>query len=548
MAFYNGFKSVSGLCGVSMFHSFVSWSDYGGNPIPAGNLYASGYTGDLATRGDLGGVRFDISGHASWADIYVIDISYAPLKQVVLKGRYRLEYRDIVYGLYVREYDAQGETYTDTQFGNSTNDLQLFNHQSGWAAYRTSETYGVFTIIMFNGTRYLIAGVSEDIEIDDVGTRSAWKCFMYPWDDFENSVGPVPTYEDFSPEFGPGAKPKGGYNEKSQKKGTFDDHSYQIVPTTKPNEGISTCGFINVYECNRQALKNLGGQLFPAPVSFDLYEVIRNRYDMDYVIGCKLVPMRTGADYPMGGAPINVGYHRFDVSADGGRAGYVGSDYVDKELGSVGCLEYWGNFLDYAGTTAQLFLPFLGFVPIEPEFWNGGGRIHLQFRMNCVTGDFIYFIRSTSEMSELDDSLVAQYGGNCAVDIPVTGVQAGNALIKAYSGALTAGLGLFVGDAGGVANGVQQMCGLRPDVPKSGGIGGAAGFFGHRRPFLLIKRQDSQFSEKFPDEVGLPLYAQMRLGDCHGLTIAKDAHLDTIPADVEVKEKINQLLNEGVIL
>ena len=548
MSFFNGFKCVGGLCGNGLFHSFITWTDYGGTPIPSGYIYSSGYSGEMATDGDLGGIEFDVPGHASWTDCYIIDVDYSPLKQVVLRCRYRNEFRDIVGALYIREYDATGETYTDTQFGHSDVQITIFNHQAGYAAYKTSSVYGIFSIISYNNTRYLIAGLGENIEIDNVGVRGAWLCFMYPWDDFENSVGTIPEYDDMSPEFGPGAKPKGGYNEKSKKKGTFDDHSDQIIPTAKPDEGISTSGFINVYECNRQALKNLGGQLFPAPVSFDLYEVIRNRYDMDYVIGCKLVPMRTGADYPMGGAPIDVGYHRFDVSADGGRAGYVGNDYVDKELGSVGYLEYWGNFLDYAGTTAQLFLPFLGFVPIEPEFWNGGGRIHLQFRMNCVTGDFIYFIRSTSGMSELDDSLVAQYGGNCAVDIPVTGVQAGNALIKGYTVALTASLGLFVGDAGGVANGVQQMCGLRPDVPKSGGIGGAAGFFGHRRPFLLIKRQDSQFSEKFPDEVGLPLYAQMRLGDCHGLTIAKDAHLDTIPADVEVKEKINQMLNEGVIL
>lgn len=547
MSFYNGFKSVGGLCGMGLFHSFINWTDYGGNPIPAGYLYSSGYTGTLATDGDLGGIEFTVPGHASWTDCYIIDVDYSPLKQVVLRCRYRNEFRDIVAALYIREYDATGETYTDTQFGNSNVQVQIFNHDPGWAAYKTLTVYGIFTIIMYNDTRYLIAGLGENLSIDDVGIRGAWQCFMYPWDDFENSVGTIPEYDDMSPEFGPGAKPKGGYNEKSHKKGTFDDHSDQIVPTDMPLEGVSTSGFINVYKCNRKALENLGGHLFPAPVSFDLYEVIRNRYDMDYVLSCKLVPLiPESTGYP--GITIKVGYHSFDCSDDGGNVRTVDSDYIEKDLGSVGYLEYWGNFLDYAGTTAQLFLPFLGFVPIEPEFWNGGGRIHLIFRMNCITGDFVYMIRSTSGMSELNDSLVAQYGGNCSVEIPVTGVQAGQAAMKYFEGGLTMGLGAFVGDAGGVANGVQQLCGLRPDVPKSGGIAGAAGFFGHRRPFLLIKRQDSQFSEKFPDEVGLPLYAQMRLGDCHGLTIAKDAHLDTIPADVEVKERINQMLNEGIIL
>ena len=245
---------------------------------------------------------------------------------------------------------------------------------------------------------------------------------------------------------------------------------------------------------------------------------------------------------------IQVGFHSFRCDVSPAGVYRVTSDYVEVDLGSIGWSEYWANFLDYAGTSAQLFLPFLGFVPIEPEFWNGGGLIHLIFRMNCITGDFVYLIRSSSGMSELSNSLIAQYGGNCSVEIPITGVQAGTAALNLGLGIAQIGNGAANNNFNNAASGVQRLCGLRPDVPKSGGLSAAAGFFGHRRPFLLIKRQDSQFSEKYPEEVGLPLYSMKRLGDCTGLTIAKDAHLDTIPADVEVKAKINQLLAEGVIL
>lgn len=405
-----------------------------------------------------------------------------------------------------------------------------------------------FTFSSYGGESMVMTGACESYQPSGQPTvypLQAWAVSYFSF--IENIIDGTVDTDETSPEFGPAGKPKGGYNEKSQKKGTFDDHSDKIAPTNLPIEGISTSGFVHVYTCNRAALEQLGDNLFPVPQSLtDIVELVRNRYDMDYIVGCKLLPLRPRAFDNLG--RIKVGFHTFICSENGGYVGRVETDYVEKDLGSIGWSEYWANFLDYAGTSSQLFLPFLGFVPIEPEFWNGGGMIHLIFRMNCITGEFVYLIRSTSGMSELDDSLIAQYGGNCSVEIPVTGVQGGQALLNFGFTAVQMGKSLPTDGVYSVANTAQKLCGIKPDVPKSGGISAAAGFFGHRRPFLLIKRQESQFSEKYPEEVGLPLYSMKRLGDCVGLTIAKDAHLDTIPADVEVKEKINQLLSEGVIL
>ena len=443
-----------------------------------------------------------------------------------------------------REY-SDPQTYTETRIIDPNFVYEFKMLKPGGGDYYRIQNYLEF-FHEGDGWYFGISSTGE-FAMNRFGNYS----LQYPTDaSVEQYIGtdvPVPI-DPTSPEFGPAAKPKGGYNEKSHKKGTFDDHSDTIAPTSLPTQGVSSSGFINVYRCNKEALAKLGELMFPVPQSLtDIVELVRTRYDMDYVIGCKLVPLMPTGQLVSTGV-IQVGFHSFRCDVSPAGVYRVTSDYVEVDLGSIGWSEYWANFLDYAGTSAQLFLPFLGFVPIEPEFWNGGGLIHLIFRMNCITGDFVYLIRSSSGMSELENSLIAQYGGNCSVEIPITGVQAGTAALNLGLGIAQIGNGAANNNFNNAASGVQRLCGLRPDVPKSGGLSAAAGFFGHRRPFLLIKRQDSQFSEKYPEEVGLPLYSMKRLGDCTGLTIAKDAHLDTIPADVEVKAKINQLLAEGVIL
>lgn len=442
-----------------------------------------------------------------------------------------------------REY-TDPQNYTETQIIDPNYVYEMKMLKPGGGDYYRIHNYLEF--FPEGGGWYFGISSTGEFAMNRFGNYT----LQYPTEaSVEQTIGPdVPTPVDpESPEFGPAAKPKGGYNEKSHKKGTFDDHSDTIAPTTLPTEGVSSSGFVNVYRCTREALQKLGELIFPVPQSLtDLAELFRTRFDMDYVIGCKLVPLRPPGSMT---TVVKVGFHSFRCAGIHPADVYeISTDYVELDLGSIGWAEYWANFLDYAGTSAQLFLPFLGFVPLEPEFWNGGGLIHLIFRMNCITGDFVYLIRSSSGMSELENSLIAQYGGNCSVEIPITGVQGGQALINLGLSVAQIANGVHTNSFNSAATGVQKLCGIRPDAPKSGGINAAAGFFGHRRPFLLIKRQESQFSEKYPEEVGLPLHSMKRLGDCTGLTIATDAHLDTIPADVEVKAKINQLLSEGIIL
>lgn len=450
---------------------------------------------------------------------------------------YRLSSQSFSWSCIYRKYT--GSSYVDVSITTpATADLTIYTLTTQVYFFLEFSRWHPIGTTQF--TDYIIIGMCDLYS----GVQYRINGFACPLDAFITLIGGTIPVEKDSPEFGKAGKKKGGYNwRKTGKKPTFDDHSDLIAPTAVPTEGVSQCGLVNVYQVNRIALDQLGSALFPQPT--DIYQSLSNRYLMDYVVGCKLIPCRPSGSG--GGNIIKVGYKTIQISSPGD-VRQINSDYVEVDLGYKGLAEYWANFLDYSGTRAKLFLPFYGFVDIEPEFWNGGGQLHIVYRINIIDGSFIVMIRSKSGMSELNDSLIAQYSGSCGVDIPITGVQYGNMLARLGQNVARIGLSAVSGNMNGALSAIGNISSLKPDVPKSNGYNGNSGFMGHRRPFLLIERQVSQFSEKYPSEVGLPYYAMETIGNCHGLVVSSNAHLDGVSATLEEKELISQYLADGIIV
>lgn len=344
-----------------------------------------------------------------------------------------------------------------------------------------------------------------------------------------------------SPEFGKPAKKKGGYNKTFEIKGSFDDHSDTITPTDAPLLGASNMGFVNVYGIDKTSLVEVADELFPPII--DILSATINRNLMDYVVGCKIIPCHINGT---GVNSVNVGWKTIRVTGD---CRIADSDYVEKDLGYISVDEYWANFLDFSGCRAKLYLPFYGFVDVDPEFWNGfGAKLQVKYRINTVDGSFIAQLIASSSKSELSNSLIGEYSGKCSMDVPITGIQYGNMMMRGMNELCKAAFSEATGNGAGTLSALGNLASLKPDIPKSNGYVGNAAFMGHRRPFLLIERCEAQFSEKYPDEVGLPLEMQGILGDFTGLTVASHAHLDHIPCTKEEKELISKYLAEGIIL
>lgn len=561
MGFINGFKSSGGLCGNNMFLSMIDWTEYGGNPIPAGYIYSSGYTGDMARQANLGGIEIEISGQTTETEIYIVDVESETNKiQIVLKGYVREQFDDFIYALYKRVYNSDGVTYTDTKFAHSDTQIQLFSNQQGWTAYRTISVYAIFTTITYNGVQYLIAGCSESIQIDNVGVRGAWQCYMYSWASFIEDAGNIPEYDDFSPEFGPAGDIGGGYNEDGTH-GSFDDSSDTISIPTMPTLSPISAGYFHAYYLQdpETRLAWIGDALFPQDpftqpdilsALGELAQMLYFNKQIDYVVDCHVIPCipRYGLN-----VPIKVGGRELKTSQGGTeftiQAPQITNAYVDYDCETISIPEYWKNFLDFTnGTKCKLFLPFVGYVDMLPEFFNGG-VLGVVYRFNVVDGSFMVYVTSTSGKSKLKNSMIAQYSGNACMHIPLQSADYSR-IIGGVVSAVTTVAGASSGNlavaGAGLVGAYTNLTGARPNINNSNGYTASASYLSQRTPYLIIERATSQFSKNYPNEIGLPLNITRSLATIHGFTIIENPVLNIDCSDEEYNEIVN-LLKTGVI-
>lgn len=361
--------------------------------------------------------------------------------------------------------------------------------------------------------------------------------------------------------------------------GTFDDSSDTIALPTMPSIGVTSAGFVNVYNPSVGALQNFGAELFPdltfssasqisgsagiteaieaaANALVDLGNQIPNIVNMyinsnliNYVIDCHILPVAPTAGTAQN---IKVGFKQFSASAP-----VVTSDYVDFDCGSLNVGEYYANFIDYAPyTRAKLFLPFVGFVDLQPEFFQSG-TVNIVYRFNIIDGSFMAFVLSTSSKSKLTNSVIMQFGGNACVHIPITGLNYSSmvsgvvggaaALVSSQSG--VSGLNQRAGSAiTSAITSAVDVAQSKPPVQQSNGYNATTSFLSVRTPYLLIERSVSNFSVNYTEEKGIPSNITSDFNTLSGFTQATAVHLDGITATEAEKDEIAALLAQGVIL
>ena len=366
-----------------------------------------------------------------------------------------------------------------------------------------------------------------------------------------------------SPEFGKAAKKKGGYNPHHHRKGTFDDSSDKITPSSAPTLSAFTSGLMHAYKVTDAELALLSEAMYPdlifnatsvTDALGSLFDAIFMSKYVDYMLDLMILPINVPAPTSEN---MRVGGKTLTVSSGSGGTSHISThrvsqQYVDVNCGSLTIPEYWANFLDFSGTRFKLFLPYIGYVDIQPEYINGG-QLNVKYRFNVLDGSFICFVTSTSGHSELDESLIGQYSGVAVMHIPLQSTDYSNKVSGLISsmGAVAAGAasGGMSGAVGyGAAASMVNTVIAKPGSSHANGYNASSSFLSHRVPYLIIERQSSQFSEKYPEEKGLPLYIKATINDCHGLTVCENPHLDTIPATMEEKERIFKYLTDGIIV
>ena len=395
----------------------------------------------------------------------------------------------------------------------------------------------------------------------------------YAFDDVEiiSVFGDYADKKVYSTEYGDYSG-SGGYGG-----GSFDDSSDAFGLPSLPSLGVSEVGFINVYNPTKGQLQGFADELFPNfemptastkegleaiaeniantfTVLGDFAESYVNAGLVNYVIDCHIVPV---APVTSGASSIKVGFKTFNYSP-----AKVTSDYVEFDCGSLEIAEYYQNFLDYEGTKAKLYLPFIGFVDIKPE-WFQSGKLGVTYHFNIIDGSCIAFVIATSSKSKLKNTVVATFGGNCCVHMPITGVNYSSMISGVVGGAVgiasnasnmiktnRADKGTVMSNiegAAGIASNLADAVGAKPSIEQSNGYNAGMSFMCYRRPYLLIERPVASFSKNYPSEQGLPLNVTKKLGSMKGFTTCTAPVVDNFHCLEEEKEMIKQALIEGTI-
>lgn len=310
-----------------------------------------------------------------------------------------------------------------------------------------------------------------------------------------------------------------------------------------PNVGIGSCGLITTYIPTLAELQSLGQFLWAGAFSPDAWKKVFND-PMQALIGLAIVPA-----VPSAAGTKHIMFGNVD---SGVSSSYITNPFVQKDFGSVKIEKDVGSFLDYTDTKISLYLPYLGFRTISPDDVMGS-TLSIKYNIDCITGACAAFVKSSAR------GVMYAYNGSCITNIPLTGQNFSGAIQNAVT-AVASGAGVIAGMASGAApvtamSAVSLLhsaanCALnsKPEIQRSGNLGGSAGILSVQKPFLIIQRPNYARPANMNHYVGNVTFKTLNLGSLSGFTMVEQIHLDGFTATPAELTEIDTLLKAGVIL
>lgn len=264
---------------------------------------------------------------------------------------------------------------------------------------------------------------------------------------------------------------------------------------------------------------------------------------LDYIFGLNIIPSQ--------GLSVGTATEiRFGFTNTGVSMPRLTSQFFTVDCGTLSFDTLCGDtFLDYAPYSKfSIYLPYIGIKDVNANDFVGH-TIGVVYHGDVVTGGITAYITK-------DGSVMYQYSGCCALNLPLSTDSWGAVL----SGAVQVATALVAGGVSGGAAGVGEaaMAGaanvaanpslLSPSVARSGAISGAAGAMGVQTPYIIREAVRFHSTEKFNTVTGYPSYYYRSLSSVHGYTKVYDVHLRNIGGTENEIKEIESLLKSGVIL
>lgn len=248
----------------------------------------------------------------------------------------------------------------------------------------------------------------------------------------------------------------GGGNQPYDPFGT-DDIGYELLPEVS---AVGT-GFVSLWCPTEQQMLNLSAYMWNADaLTLDFWRKLVAD-PLQLVYGLNIIPLNLRSMGIVGNTPDDV---VVGAISTGIKMDYLTSQWVELDCGSIDIDEsILGSYLDYDPfTKVEIYLPYIGYRPLRVDDIMPG-TIQLKYRIDLLTGSCVAQIKATKSSLHDDtlNSVIYQFMGNCATQIPVTASQYADAVRSAITAA--AAIGTVVALAGtGAAAGMVAGAELMP--------------------------------------------------------------------------------------
>lgn len=306
------------------------------------------------------------------------------------------------------------------------------------------------------------------------------------------------------------------------------------IPGVGDLQSVIDLGLISAYTPDASQVQALANELWGTNFIQQISKVVNQ--PMDTIVTFHIVPLSGISE---GDYLIVLGNYVSLVHSSKPSA-----QYHVVDCGSITIDEIWGSYLDWK-CSISLFLPFIGSVPLKVDDVIGK-TISVQYMVDILTGACVaYVIR--------DDAVIANFAGNCAFEIPLTGgdhTQLITGMIGVAGAAITgiATGGMTAPVAATAATSSLNVAMSKTNYQRSGGLGANTAYMGIKTPYLTVYVPNQCLPEDQNDFIGYPSYITVTLGSQHGYTEVYKSHVHINGAsDAEIME-IETLLNQGVII
>lgn len=314
--------------------------------------------------------------------------------------------------------------------------------------------------------------------------------------------------------------------------GTGDDIDIPELPTIS---AVDT-GFITLFNPSAGELRNLANYMWSDLFDLDTWKKIFAD-PMDAILGLSIVPV----EVPNGGSrAVTVGNISTGVSMN-----TAAQQYVAVDCGTLNVNEYWGAYLDYDPfTKAEIYLPYIGIHPLAvDDIMNKS--VHVVYHIDILSGACCAYVKCGG-------SVLYSFVGQCSCSIPITGNDWTNVVNGALSIAASIGTMVATGGASAplAASDIASTAvnSMKPNVEKSGSMGGMGGMLGVQTPYIILTRPRQALPKNQNKYSGYPSFITRKLSAVSGYTEIESVHLDGIPATEQELSEIESLLKGGVIL